>query len=79
MSEKTVRELERELKAARVRERKEHTDKVTVSRDYSIGGIDRDTTVEKKNPDSADIPDATSFLSSCSRTPMTKTRCTPRR
>tara|TARA_B100001758_G_scaffold185892_1_gene162683 strand:- start:378 stop:602 length:225 start_codon:yes stop_codon:yes gene_type:complete len=58
MSEKTVRELERELKAARVRERKEHTDKVTVSRDYSIGGIDRDTTVEKKNPDSADIPDA---------------------
>lgn len=58
MSEKTVRELERELKAARVRERKEHTDKVTVNRDYSIGGIDKDTTVEKKSPDSADIPDA---------------------
>jgi hypothetical protein len=55
--EKGVRELERELKAARIREQEQHAANVTKSRDYSIGGIDKDSTVEKEIPDSADIPD----------------------
>ena len=56
--EKSVRQLERELKAARVREAREHSNRITPSRDYSIGGIDKDTTVEKKIPNTSDIPDA---------------------
>jgi len=55
--EKSVRQLERELKSARVREAREHSSKIIRSRDYSIGGIDKDTTVEKKIPNSSDIPD----------------------
>jgi hypothetical protein len=57
MSDKSVRQLERELKAARVEERREQTNRVEKNRDYSIGGVDKDTTVEKKIPSSADIPD----------------------
>tara|TARA_R100000008_G_C3424625_1_gene86594 strand:+ start:270 stop:497 length:228 start_codon:yes stop_codon:yes gene_type:complete len=58
MSEKkSVRQLERELKAARIEERREQVNKVEKNRDYSVAGIDKDTTVEKKIPSSADIPD----------------------
>ena len=58
MSEKkSVRQLERELKAARIEERREQVNKVKKNRDYSVAGIDKDTTVEKKIPSSADIPD----------------------
>ena len=39
--EKSVRQLERELKAARIREGREQRDRVPPSRDYSIGGIDK--------------------------------------
>ena len=46
--DKSVRQLESELKQARIRENAEQRSKITVSRDYSIGGIDKDTTVEKK-------------------------------
>ena len=48
MSDKSVRQLERELKAARIEERREQTNRVEKNRDYSVGGIDKDTTVEKK-------------------------------
>ena len=58
MSEKKgVRQLERELKAARITERREQERKITKNRDYSVAGIDKDTTVEKKIPSSAEIPD----------------------
>ena len=55
---KGVRELERELANARAEQRAYHESKVTVNRDYSIGGVDKSTTVEKKIPDTADVPDA---------------------
>lgn len=54
---KGVRELERELANARAEQRAFHERKVTVNRDYSVGGIDKQTTVEKKTPDSSEIPD----------------------
>ena len=57
MSDKSVRQLERELKAARIEERREQRNRIEKNRDYSVGGIDKDTTVEKKIPSSADIPD----------------------
>ena len=57
MSEKSVRQLERELKAARITERREQERKITKNRDYSVAGIDKDTTVEKKIQSSAEIPD----------------------
>ena len=57
MSEKSVRQLERELKAARITERREQERKITKNRDYSVAGIDKDTPVEKKIPSSAEIPD----------------------
>ncbi len=55
--EKGVRQLERELKAARNRQRAEHENKVTKTRDFSVGGVDPNTK-KKKKPDSADIPNA---------------------
>lgn len=55
--EKSVRELERELKQARIREGAEHRANITKNRDYSIGGIDKQSTVEKKTPGASDIPD----------------------
>tara|TARA_R100001015_G_C4596514_1_gene151703 strand:- start:711 stop:938 length:228 start_codon:yes stop_codon:yes gene_type:complete len=55
--EKSVRQLERELKAARIREGTEAKKMATKSRDYSVGGIDKATTVEKKTPGASDIPD----------------------
>tara|TARA_R100000455_G_C6260640_1_gene116018 strand:- start:923 stop:1147 length:225 start_codon:yes stop_codon:yes gene_type:complete len=58
MTEKSVRELEKELKNARMRDSEEHRRTVTKNRDFSVGGIDKDTTVEKKIPDTADVPDA---------------------
>ena len=57
MSDKSVRQLERELKAARIEERREQRNRIEKNRDYSVGGIDKDTTVEKKIPSSADTPD----------------------
>jgi len=55
--EKSVRQLERELKQARIKEGTEARKNATKSRDYSIGGIDKSTTVEKKTPGASDIPD----------------------
>tara|TARA_R110002020_G_scaffold372903_1_gene584290 strand:+ start:486 stop:710 length:225 start_codon:yes stop_codon:yes gene_type:complete len=39
MTEKSVRQLERELKAARVRELTDHQSKITVNRDFTPVGI----------------------------------------
>ena len=55
MSEKTVRELERELAAARAKGYNER--KIQPNRDLDAVGIDLSRTVEKKIPDSNDIPD----------------------
>ena len=55
--EKGVRQLERELKAARSRQRAEHENKVTKTRDFSVGGVDPNKK-KKEKPDSADIPNA---------------------
>ena len=58
MSEKKgVRQLERELKAARNEERREHENRITKNRDFSLGGIDPNTK-SKPLPNSTDIPDA---------------------
>ena len=53
--EKSVRQLERELKAARNRQRAEHENTVKKTRDFSVGGVDPNTK-DKPKPDSADIP-----------------------
>ena len=59
MSEKKgVRQLERELKEARIREKQTHDDNITKNRDYSVAGTDPTTTVEKAIPVSSDIPSA---------------------
>lgn len=58
--EKGVRELERELKQARIAQKNEHDARIekNKSRDYSLGvGIDKDSTVEKKIPNASEIPD----------------------
>ena len=55
--EKGVRELERELKQARIVQKNEHDARIekNKSRDYSLGvGIDKDSTVEKKTPNASD-------------------------
>ena len=38
--EKSVRQLERELKQARIKEGAEQKNNVTISRDYSVVGVD---------------------------------------
>ena len=55
--EKGVRQLERELKAARSRQRAEHENNFTKTRDFSVGGVGPNTK-KKAKPDSADIPNA---------------------
>ena len=58
--EKGVRELERELKQARIVQKNEHDARIekNKSRDFSVGvGIDKDSTVEKKTPTASEIPD----------------------
>lgn len=55
MTEKSVRELERELADARAKVY--NARKVEVNRDLDAVGIDLSRTVEKKIPDSNDIPD----------------------
>ena len=55
---KGVRELEKELARARAEQYAHHSRNATKNRDYSVGGVDKQTTVEKKSPDSSDIPDA---------------------
>ena len=55
--EKSVRQLERELKAARNRQRAEYENKVVKTRDFSVGGVDPNTK-DKPTPSSADIPNA---------------------
>jgi len=57
-NKKGVRELERELANARAEQHAHHAREATQSRDFSVGGIDPTTTVEKKSPDTADVPDA---------------------
>jgi len=54
---KSVRQLERELANARAEQYAHHNNKSTANRDLSVGGVDPNT-VEKKSPNSADIPDA---------------------
>jgi len=54
---KGVRELEKELANARAEQYAHHNRNVTKNRDYSVGGIDSQTTVEKKIPNASDIPD----------------------
>ncbi len=58
MSEKSVRELERQLADARAEQYAHYSRKETKSRDYSVGGVDPQTTVEKKIPKASEIPDA---------------------
>ena len=58
--EKGVRELERELKQARIVQKNEHDARIekNKSRDFSVGvGIEKDYTVEKKIPNASEIPD----------------------
>lgn len=55
--EKTVRQLERELANARAKEYTERENAIVKNRDFSVVGIDKDTTVEKKIPDASGIPD----------------------
>tara|TARA_R100000278_G_scaffold119899_1_gene101764 strand:+ start:671 stop:898 length:228 start_codon:yes stop_codon:yes gene_type:complete len=55
--EKSVRQLERELKAARVRELADHQSKITVNRDFAPIGVDRDN-VRKDTQTSTSTPDA---------------------
>ena len=55
---KGVRELERELANARAEQYAHYSREATQNRDFSVGGIDPTTTVEKKSPDTADVPDA---------------------
>jgi|TARA_B100001059_G_C17334272_1_gene332775 hypothetical protein len=55
MTEKSVRELERELADARAKVY--NARKVEVNRDLDAVGIDLSRTVEKKIPNSNDIPD----------------------
>lgn len=55
MTEKSVRQLERELADARAKVY--NARKVEVNRDLDAVGIDLSRTVEKKIPDSNDIPD----------------------
>jgi|TARA_R100000995_G_scaffold22532_1_gene9668 hypothetical protein len=55
MTEKSVRQLERELAEARAKVY--NARKVEVNRDLDAVGIDLSRTVEKKIPDSNDIPD----------------------
>lgn len=57
-SKKGVRELEKELANARAEQYAHHNREVTKNRDFSVGGIDPTTTVEKTAPDTADVPDA---------------------
>ena len=54
---KSVRQLERELANARAEQYAHHNRNATKNRDYSVGGIDPNS-VEKKSPDTRDVPDA---------------------
>jgi len=53
--EKSVRELERELKSARIKERKEASDNATPNRDFSIG-LNSSNSKHKDSPESDSIP-----------------------
>lgn len=56
--EKSVRQLERELKQARIKEGAEQKNNVTISRDYSVVGVDPSTTLKNKTDDApSNIPD----------------------
>tara|TARA_R110002167_G_scaffold199749_1_gene403082 strand:+ start:441 stop:671 length:231 start_codon:yes stop_codon:yes gene_type:complete len=56
--EKSVRQLERELKQARIKEGAEQRSTVNISRDYSVVGIDPSTTLKNKTDDApSNIPD----------------------
>ena len=59
---KTVRDLERELKAARVRELTDHQSKITVNKDFTPVGIDRDN-IRKEPQASSSTVDAISLPS----------------
>ena len=53
--EKSVRQLERELKQARIREGAEQKNSVTISRDYSVVGVDPSTTLKNKTDDALSL------------------------
>ena len=56
--DKGVRQLERELKEARIREAKEHSSKIIPNRDFAVVGVDPSTTLKNKTDDApSDIPD----------------------
>ena len=57
MSEKTVREAERELKAARIRQKETHENNVTKNRDFTLG-IPMAKEARNRRPASGDVPDA---------------------
>jgi len=57
MTEKSVRDLEKELARAKVNEERERQNNIEKNRDFSVVGIDPTSTVEKKIPASSDIPD----------------------
>tara|TARA_R110002020_G_scaffold47838_3_gene136661 strand:+ start:9316 stop:9537 length:222 start_codon:yes stop_codon:yes gene_type:complete len=57
MSEKTVREAEKELKAARIREKAIHDNNVTKNRDFTLG-IPMAKEPRNRRPSSGDVPNA---------------------
>ena len=59
MSEdKSVRQLERELKQARIKEGVEQRSNVNISRDYAVVGVDPSTTLKNKTDNApSNIPD----------------------
>lgn len=55
--EKGVRELERELKDARIREKSAVESRIEKNRDFTVG-VARPTKHHRPAPNSADVPDA---------------------
>ena len=57
MTEKSVRELERELKAARIKQKETHDNNVTKNRDFTVG-IPMAKESRNRMPASGEVPDA---------------------
>ena len=57
MTEKSVRELERELKAARIKQKETHDNNVTKNRDFTVG-IPMAKESKNRRPASGEVPDA---------------------
>ena len=50
MTERSRVELEREMKRARIEEKRVHDNNIVKNRNFFVGGIDPKTTTEKKAP-----------------------------